>query len=876
MKTFGEGKFIDCFAAFHNSGNAWLVLILSTILTVSAWYLAQDYAKKRAEERFGFAVQDAHERILRRMSDYEQILRGCVAFFNGSDCVTREDWRTFVEDLQIDQHFPGLQGMGYAVVFGSGETLEIENRVKSEGFPEFRVHPAGNRELMTSIVYLEPFDQRNQRAFGYDMFSEKTRRRAMEYAYRTGLPGLSGKVILLQETEEDRQPGFLMYLPVYESSSAPFDSWEDRRNRLKGFVYSPFRMKDLMKGILGSGSPDVTFTIFDENLLDADGFLFNSEELNLSVKRSNPRYRTSLELPLGSHYWTVQYSSSKPFEEVVATAQPALIGMGGLMVDILLFVVIFSLARNRKLIARQAKEIATSHQLYQGIIEGTPDGFWILDSAGKIIEVNPAYCVMSGYSAGEVIGKTIDFFEGQLSIEEIEARKNEIKAAQWKCFRSEHRRKDGSVWPVEVLATYWPNQEGRFFVFLKDITASLATENSLIEAKQKAEAANKAKSDFLANMSHEIRTPMNAVMGLTQLALDGDLTDEAREYLGKSLHGSKALLALLNEILDYSKIEANRMDLSLNWVRLDHVFYDVCSLFQIQAERSGHDFSLEIEKGVPNRIFADSLRLGQVMNNLLGNAIKFSKEGAIRVLIRPGNVEDGKMELHFSVTDQGIGMSDEQMQHLFEPFTQADTSTTRNYGGTGLGLSICDRLVRMMGGNICVESSLGEGSSFHFTIVAAFDRDSIIEDDNLHVTEMKNPVDRASDEDLSLEGLNILVGEDNSTNQLIVMRLLENAGAKVDVASNGCDVLVALDRNKYDLLLLDLQMPQMGGIECANKVRSSKMAMAGIPIIAMTAAVGDEDRQRCLQAGMNGFVGKPFDKSELLSQIVKLARPVAF
>ncbi len=874
MNSHGEGQILESFSALHRSRNAWIVLVLSIILTVSAWYLAQDYAKKRAQERFDFAVQDAHERILRRMNDYEQILRGGVAFFNASNDVSREDWRLFVRDLQIDQHFPGLQGMGYAVAFDPSETYKIEKMVRAEGFPEFKVHPEGHRDLMTSIVYLEPFDERNRRAFGYDMFSEKTRREAMEHAYLNGKSGLSGKVILLQETETDIQPGFLMYLPVYEGSSTSFISAENRRNRLKGFVYSPFRMKDLMVGILGSGSPDVTFTIFDENLLTEEGFLFNSEELNVSGPDSGSRYSASLELPLGSHYWTIQYFSSNQFEEAVATTQPAIIGIGGLIVDVLLFVVIFSLARNRKLISKQATEIASSQQLYRGIIEGAPDGFWILDSSGTIIEVNPAYCEISGYRVEEIIGKKIDCFEVKQTPDEIEVQKNEIKLSRWKCFRSEHKRKDGSIWPVEVLATYWPNQGGRFFVFLKDITQTLATENSLIAAKQNAEAANEAKSDFLANMSHEIRTPMTAVMGLTELVLERDLSEETRDYLEKSLRGSKALLTLLNEILDYSKIEANRMDLSLNWVRLDQLCYEVCSLFQIQAERSGRMFSIEIDKGVPNRILGDSLRLGQVINNLVGNALKFSTKGAIEVRIQAGAIEDNNIELHLSVTDHGIGMSDKQMEHLFKPFTQADTSITRNFGGTGLGLSICDRLVQMMGGAIRVKSSPGVGSTFYFSIMAEFDPDSIITGENLHVTEMKNHEEDETDVDISLAGLKVLVGEDNSTNQLIAMRLLENSGAQVDIANNGRDVLQSLNRSKYDILLLDLQMPQMGGIECAQEIRSSQTASVGIPIIAMTAAVREEDRQHCLQAGMNGFVGKPFEKKDLLREIVKLTRPV--
>ena len=858
------------YATLHSAASAWLILLISLLLTVAAWYLANNYAGERARERFAFAVQDAHERILRRMNDYEQILRGGVAFFDASTYVSREDWRSYVDSLQINRYFPGLQGMGYAVAFDPSQSGEIEQLVRADGYPDFKVYPEGERDLMTSIIYLEPFDARNQRAFGYDMFSQETRREAMEYAYRNGLAGVSGKVILLQETDTDVQPGFLMYLPVYDRPTEPFATEQDRRERLKGFVYSPFRMKDLMVGILGSSSPEVTFTIYDENQLNEDGFLFSSEVLETNGDRVKPLFSASRKATLGSHTWTILFSSTERFETVTSTAQPTLIGLGGISVDFLLFLVILSLARNRALIARQADEIAVNQKLYRGIIEGCPDGFWILDSRGKILEINPAYCKLSGYGAEEVVGKYIVDFEAKHQPDEIEAHKREIMHSQWQTFRSEHRRKDGSRWPVEVLASYWPNQGGRFFVFLKDITQSLETENSLIEAKRRAEAANKAKSDFLANMSHEIRTPMTAVLGLTQLALEGELPVQTRDYLEKALHGSRALLGLLNDILDYSKIEAKHMKLTLDWVQLDRLLAGVRSLFEVQAEHAGLGFLILIERGVPIRIRSDSLRLGQVINNLVGNALKFSEKGQIRIQVRPGAVTGQNMELLFSVQDEGIGMSEEQMQQLFRPFTQVDTSAVRKFGGTGLGLSICDRLVKMMDGDICVESVPGVGTTFHFTIQAEYDADSILSEHPLEVLDGKI----IEQEDVSLlcpvKGLRILVGEDNSTNQLIAMRLLENNGAHVDVAGHGKEVLEALKHKPYDVLLLDLQMPEMDGIECAQKIRAFDSEIANIPILAMTAAVREEDQLRCVEVGMNGFVGKPFEKRELLCQIAKV------
>jgi len=870
-KTTGISWWIQ--KTFHHSAMAWGILLVSILLTIAAWYISCNYLQERAQERFSFEVQDAQERILRRMGDYEQILRGGVSLVNAMGRVpTREEWRIFVASLQINQHFPGLQGIGYAIAFSPEETAEIESQVRNEGFAGFHVYPEGTRDLMTSIIYLEPFDERNQRAFGYDMFSQETRRDAMEHAYKTGYPGISGKVILLQETETDVQPGFLMYLPVYARPQEALVSADDRRDRLTGFVYSPFRMKDLMYGILGSTSPDLTFAIYDGSQINQDGFLFSSSSDDIGETGSQPRFHEDVRVYLGSHYWTVHFKSSPQFETAVFTAQPHIVGFGGIAADLLLFVVVLSLTKSRKLTQKQAIEIATSQKLYRGIVEGCPDGFWILDREGTILETNPAYQKLSNFKVDEIVGKTISAFECTMDEGQMNRFLKEIVESRWKCFRTQHRRKDGSCWPVEVLATYWPDQGGRFFVFLKDITAQLETEQSLINAKQRAEYANKAKSDFLANMSHEIRTPMNAILGLLHLSLETDLSPETRDYLEKALLGSRALLGLLNDILDYSKIEANHLELNFDWLRLDHVVRDIRSLFQIQAERSGLELQFIIGPSVPKCIKGDGLRIGQILNNLVGNALKFSRHGVVDLRIDVGEIHDNTVELHFSVSDEGIGMTDEQMQLLFKPFTQADSSITRNFGGTGLGLSICDRLVHLMGGEMQVQSQLGAGSTFSFSIKTEFDpefrsfRD--IPDEKLAV---ESGIGRDGVERV-LEGYRILVAEDNSTNQLIAMKLLENRGAIVDVANHGGEVLEALEKASYDVLLLDLHMPYMDGIECARRIRTSSGSVSELPILAMTAAVRDEDQKQCFEVGMDGFVSKPFELRDILEQILNVVK----
>jgi PAS domain S-box-containing protein len=536
------------------------------------------------------------------------------------------------------------------------------------------------------------------------------------------------------------------------------------------------------------------------------------------------------------------------------------------------------------------QELLKSEALFRWIWEASRHPMALTDQSGTILKVNEAFSAM--------VGKTLDAVEGwdiaALFLAEdqhsIRGYYNQHYASPGAepCLGREFRFANGHSGAFDVSFTMvdLPGQASQLLSIYSDVTVSKRVADELARAKEAAETANRdlvkanryleetgrlaremagraealssAKSEFLANMTHEIRTPLNGILGMTDLALQADLKPDQHEYIDLVRSSAEALLFLVNDVLDYSKYEAGKLALNHVEISLRTLLAEALKPLALRASLNNLRFEYVVSEDVPDHLIGDPHRLRQILMNLVSNAIKFTHAGRIAVSVHRESILGSRVALRFSVRDTGIGIPPEKHGLIFDPFTQADGSTTWKYGGTGLGLSIASGLVKMMDGRIWVESQPGQGATFYFTVTMTSTGKKVVH------RPARFDVPRRGDK----RNMRILLAEDNTVNQKLATHVLEREGHHVQVARSGREAIGMLQREEFDLVLMDIQMPELDGLQATAHIRQmERISGKRLPIVAMTAQTGDSDRQRCLKAGMDAYVSKPIRASELMNLI---------
>ncbi|HKQ84563.1 MAG TPA: ATP-binding protein [Steroidobacteraceae bacterium] len=519
-------------------------------------------------------------------------------------------------------------------------------------------------------------------------------------------------------------------------------------------------------------------------------------------------------------------------------------------------------------------ELARSTSLLAAALEATADGVLVTDLSGGICNMNRNFAQMwrvpeQLLEAG-VDADIFAFMEQQVAdaAKYRESLSAALELAGEGLFE-EINLLDGRCLERHVTPLHIGHQlSGHVFSF-RDVTerkrAELEQKKYELQLRRQNEAlekANRVKSEFLANMSHEIRTPMHAIISLSRLCLETQLDAQQRDYVEKVYSASQSLLRIIDDILDFSKLESGKMKIEAIGFRLSHVCDQVQSLMLPAAQEKGLSLSFNFAVDTALEVVGDPLRLGQVLLNLVSNAVKFTERGSIEVSATAKSSTADAVELEFSVRDTGIGLSPQECAGLFQSFSQADASTTRKYGGTGLGLAISKQLVELMGGSIRVDSKPGAGSTFTFIVRMARGNGTA-----------SGRIDVGGDEQsirAALSGMRVLVVEDNKINQQIARELLSRVGVVVTIAGNGLECLEVLARDTYDAILMDVQMPVLDGLETTRAIRE-RLRLTALPVIAMTANAMEGDRQRCIAAGMNDYLPKPIEAEALLAALARWA-----
>jgi PAS domain S-box-containing protein len=833
-------------------------LALSLLVGVALHAMAARTVEAAAQRRFDTIARGTQARLGTAIKSYTDVLRGLAALFQSSQPVTRAQFHSYVQALGMAEHFPAIDSVNYAAWVPDARraafiaSVRADRSMNPAGYPDFAIKPPGRRPAYTVLTYLEPLAPYDK--FGVDMSALPAPSRALARSRDSG--GISASGTPVRVAWPTPHIGLGMRLPVFRPGPVPADV-AGRRAAYVGSVGIGFSVPTLVqRALAGSGKEPVALALYAHAgpapagralSIGAGDRLLYGEAASPSAHggADDAWFEAVLPVDFNGSLWKARFAARKAdlyygFDRYFAWLALAC-GFAGTFVIYSLFLTLYWSRRG-------AIEQRT---LLDTVLDNVDALVYMKDREHRYRYLNARTAAMLGRSVDEVLGRR----DGELMARELAVQAGQREGlvfAQGERQASQIAlaQADGAVhqlWSVQV-PIFADGEVAALLCVATDVT-------ELHQLKAQADAANRAKSEFLSNMSHEIRTPMNSIIGMTHLALKSASDPRQRDYLEKIRHGGQHLLGIINDILDFSKIEAGRMELDLRDFTLEALMRNISTQLGEAAAAKGLGLEFDVAPELARDWRGDPLRLEQVLINFTGNAIKFSEHGSVVVRARQLGAFGPDTLVRFEVRDHGIGIDAKALGGLFTPFHQADPSTTRRYGGTGLGLVISKQLAELMGGEVGVQSEPGKGSTFWFSarLGAA-------------AQEARVQAPGPNADGVTLAGVTVLLVEDNVFNQQVGRELLEEDGAKVVVANNGIEALALMRRQRFDCVLMDVQMPRMDGFETTRRIRADPSLRDSV-VIAMTANAGVDDRARCMAAGMNEFVTKPVVPEQLYATL---------
>ncbi len=823
---------------------AWVVGI---VLCMLVGLLTIKVGLSHTEDDFRSKANLVYDEITRRYSTLEAVLTSLAGFHQASDHVSAVQFSTFAQELL--NAYPYIRSAVSLHKLDHDAREDFETEMQELGYYQFsitqssndgRFVKADNRSEYLIINIIEPLLPHMGVLLGYDIFSNPELTSAVLNASQTGKGTASTVTTLLQ-----RDGSIMVFKAVYQGRYSPINV-DERVAMFNGAIAMEVGAGSLLSKILP-----------DDSNLNISLILKNAETertYDLANKTGDTKNTRPSILPMLEYNRDLDLYGQTTTLSITQQLLTKDIHFYWILLTVISSLIIYismlSTWHNLK-ISRVHEQELEGYAARAAFSEENTDPIMRIDHSGLLLYSNePGQSVVDEWNTvvGGYVPKDIKAFVGNV------LRQNQFQETE------------AVIGPTHYTLRFVPRTAQKYVnVYGRDDTEQKRSERDLLEAKQAAEAANIAKSRFLATISHEVRTPMNGVLGMLELLQKTELSDKQRGFIDNALRSGKGLLSLINDILDFSKIESDKLKLERVPFNIEDIIDDALRVVTEEANRKNLELITEIID-IDKQLIGDEQRLRQILINLIGNAVKFTHHGYIKVRVEKTAIYKTGLQLKFEISDSGIGIIPEALPHIFKDFTQQDDSTTRKFGGTGLGLAITKQLVNMMGGEIHVQSVPGEGSSFWITLQFESKLPDRVKQNDQAVPETES--EHTSDDEIMLDA-RILLAEDNLINQEVASAMLESAGCEVVAVDDGQKALQALQSSQFDLVLMDCQMPTMDGFEATRTIRREQATYPQIPIIALTADIQEGITDQCRQAGMNDYLSKPFTHESIVGIVME-------